>query len=83
MGGEGNGSPGFRLGQVKQNPMFRQNIQEMDFRRSACGQGVPSCSTGLVIQPSSGIACAQNNQRIVLKRKMTQGKDIILNPAVE
>jgi len=74
MGGVGNGPPGFRSGQVKQNPMFRCNIGEMGRRRSAGGQGMPPGLTGLVIQLSAGVARAQNYQRKLLKGSQAQGK---------
>ena len=57
--------------------MFRRNIEEMDIWRSAGGKGCPSCFTGLVVESSSGIACAQNNQRMVLKRRMAQGSGLL------
>jgi len=51
----------------------------MGIRLSACSKGFPACFTGLVIESSSGIAGAQNHQRIVLKRRMAQGKNVFGN----
>lgn len=49
----------------------------MNIRHSACREGVPSCINCLVIEPSTGIAGSQNDQRNVLERRVAHGRGLV------
>ena len=72
----GDGCPSFSLIEIKPQAVFRRDIAQLDLGSATGGKDLPPRLDSLLVHPKAGIARSQNDEWVLLQRRMMyEGSD--------